>query len=55
MTKKRIKELRRELRLEQISYGELHEIQCASEYAGIEITDEMFADDLLDALEGTRK
>jgi hypothetical protein len=49
VTKKRIKELRRELKLERISYGELLEIQTAADDAGIVVS--VLASDILDALE----
>lgn len=51
MTPERIKELRQELEAERISYGELVEIAAAADEAGIEITEEMMAADILDALE----
>lgn len=52
MTIERINELRVELEAERISYGELHEIECAGEIAGIDITKEgMLAGDILDELE----
>jgi hypothetical protein len=53
MTAKRIKELRKVLAEERISYGELHEIDCAADDDGIEIKTEegMMAGDILDALE----
>lgn len=54
MTLKRINELRRELKAERISYGELHEIDVAADQAGIAVTEEMLADDILDQLESHR-
>lgn len=51
MNIQRIKELRTELDLEQISTGELIEIDQAAEAAGVKVTDEMMAGDILDALE----
>lgn len=51
MTITRIKELRRELELEQISLSQIVEIGNEAGAAGITITDEMLAGDLLDALE----
>ena len=51
MTTTRINELRRELEAERISYGELVEIDSAAIKAGIQLTEEMLAGDVLDALE----
>lgn len=51
MTLKRINQLRKVLKAERISYGELHEIECACEEAGIHITEGMLAEEQLDALE----
>ncbi len=51
MTPKRINELRKELKAERISYGELAEIDSAAVEAGIIVTDEMLAGDILDELE----
>lgn len=51
MTITRINELRTELEAERISYGELFEIDVAADKAGIEVTDEMLAGDILDKLE----
>lgn len=48
---KRINELRKELVAERLSYGELSEIYSAAEEKGINVTDEMLADDVLDLLE----
>ncbi len=53
MTAERIRELRSELKHERISYGELAEIDAAAEEAGIEVTEEMLASDILDALDRT--
>lgn len=55
MTLQRIQELRTELEAERISYGELHEIDCAADEAGITVTDEMLAGDILDELEALAK
>lgn len=55
MNAKRIRELRTELEQERISYGELAEIDDAAAVAGIVVTDEMLAGDILDALEGEAK
>lgn len=46
----RIKQLRQTLADEDISYGELAEIDQAAEAAGIKVTDEMLAGDILDEL-----
>lgn len=54
-TLQRIQELRTELEAERISYGELHEIDCAADEAGITVTDEMLAGDILDELEALAK
>jgi hypothetical protein len=51
MNIQRINELRRELQAERISYGELAEIDCAAAEAGIAVTEEMLAGDILDELE----
>lgn len=51
MNPERIKELRTELEAERISYDELNEIQVAADEAGIVVTDEMMAGDILDELE----
>jgi hypothetical protein len=51
MTLERINELRAELAAERISYGELAEIDSAAAEAGIVVTDEMLAGDVLDELE----
>lgn len=48
----RIEELRIELYNEEISYGELAEIESAFELAGIPLEEGMLAGDMLDALEG---
>ena len=47
----RLQELRTELENECISYGELAEIDDLAQEAGITVTDEMMASDILDALE----
>lgn len=47
----KLKELREALDSESISYGELAEIDAMAAKAGIEVTDEMMASDILDALE----
>lgn len=46
-----LKELREAIDGERISYGELAEIDAMAASAGIEVTDEMMASDILDALE----
>jgi hypothetical protein len=50
----RIRYLRRELRKERISYGELYEIQCAADQAGVEAEDGN-AREALDRLEEIAK
>lgn len=51
MTLERINELREELNAERISMGELVEIDTAAAEAGINVTEEMLAGDILDMLE----
>jgi hypothetical protein len=51
MTLTRINELREELNQERISYGELAEIDDAAIVAGIVVSDEEMASDVLDKLE----
>lgn len=46
-----IKDLRQALENENISYAELAEIDIAATRAGITVTDEMLASDILDKLE----
>ena len=52
MNKQRIEYLRGELNAERISYSELAEIDETAVLAGVVITDEMLAGDILDELEG---
>lgn len=51
MNKKRIAELRKALVDENISYHELLEIDGAAAVAGVTVTEDMLAEDILDALE----
>ncbi len=51
MKRKRIQELREELAQQRISYAELAEIDSAADAAGITVTEEMLAGDILDELE----
>ena len=51
MDRLRIAQLRQELDLERISYGELAEIDSAAIEAGITLAEDMFAGNVLDELE----